>query len=103
MHAVGPPGADCGIGQRIWKGDSLPRDSLPRRGCVRTNFHPREGNPYATPDRDPDHDGRDNLAGSLALTVPTDPSSFFDLHAMRTPGQPGKVDLVFGPIRNWRT
>lgn len=62
-----------------------------------------EGNANAAPGRDPDRDGRDNLFESLALTVPTDPSSFFDLYARRTPGQPGSVDLIFHPIRTGRT
>ena len=35
--------------------------------------------------------------------MPTDPSSFFDLWARRTPAQPGSVDLVFSPIRSGRT
>lgn len=48
-------------------------------------------------------DGRDNFSESLALTVPTDPSSLFRLTARPTPAQPGNVDLVFGPIRAGRT
>jgi len=61
-----------------------------------------EENPDAAPGRDPDRDGRDNLFESLALTVPTDPSSFFQLRARRTPVQPDSVDLLFGPIRTGR-
>jgi len=62
-----------------------------------------EGNADAASGRDPDHDGRNNLAESLALTVPTEPCSFFDLRAMRTPGRPGKVDLVFCAFRSGRS
>lgn len=66
-------------------------------------FYFGEGSPDAAPGRDPDHDGRDNLFESLALTVPTEASSLFQLRAMPTPNQFGKVDLVFGPIRAGRT
>lgn len=66
-------------------------------------FYFGEENPEANPGRDPDRDGRDNLSESIALTIPTDPTSLFQLRAMPTPGQPGNVDLVFGPIRPERT
>lgn len=62
-----------------------------------------EGNPEAAPGRDPDRDGRDNFSESMALTVPTDPSSQFRLRATPTPARPGGVDLVFGPVRDGRT
>lgn len=62
-----------------------------------------EENPEAAPNRDPDRDGRNNLAESLALTIPTDPSSLFQLRARQTPAQPGSVDLLFGPIRTGRS
>lgn len=62
-----------------------------------------EENPEAAPGRDPDRDGRDNFSESLALTVPTDASSHFRLRATPTPGQPGRVDLVFSPVRDGRT
>ena len=39
---------------------------------------------------------------SPGLTVPTDPPSFFQLRARRTPVQPDSVDLLFGPIRTGR-
>jgi hypothetical protein len=62
-----------------------------------------EDNPEAGPGVDPDGDGRNNFSESLALTVPTDPASHFNLRARPTPAQPGKVDLVFGPIRTGRS
>lgn len=61
-----------------------------------------EENPEAGPGKDPDRDGRDNFSESMALTVPTDPSSLFQLRARQTHAQPGSVDLVFGPIRTGR-
>lgn len=62
-----------------------------------------EDNPEAGPGRDPDRDGRDNLFESMALTIPTDAASFFQLRARSTPSHPGSVDLIFGPIRVERT
>ncbi|HPA20885.1 MAG TPA: hypothetical protein PLU30_24265 [Verrucomicrobiae bacterium] len=62
-----------------------------------------EENPEAAPGEDPDRDGRDNLFESLALTIPTDHSSYFKLQARPAPGQPGSVDLVFSPVRTERT
>lgn len=52
---------------------------------------------------DPDCDGRDNLCEFLALTVPTDPTSLFQLRVRPAVAQPGKVDLQFSPIRLGRT
>lgn len=65
-------------------------------------FYFGEENQDAAPWQDPDCDGRDNLFESLALTVPTDHSSFFELRATKTPGQSGKVDLIFSPVRTER-
>lgn len=58
-----------------------------------------EENPLAGPRNDPDADGRDNLFESLALTIPTDAASYFQLRASRNPGQASGVDLTFGPVR----
>lgn len=61
-----------------------------------------EQNPDAAPGNDPDRDGRDNLFESLALTVPTDQASFFDLRATKCATRWGSVDLVFSPVRTER-
>lgn len=57
-----------------------------------------EDNPDAAPGEDPDFDGDDNLFESLALTDPVDAGSFFRTRLRPTPGQPGKVDVVFSPL-----
>ena len=35
--------------------------------------------------------------------MPTDPTSYFQLHARSTPAHPENVDVVFSPIRVGRT
>lgn len=66
-------------------------------------FYFGEANPLAAPGNDVDNDGGNNLFEFLALTIPTDASSLFQLRAMPTQGQSSSLDIIFGPIRVGRT